>query len=497
MKVVIIGAGMSGLAMGMALQKHGFSDFVILEKAAGPGGTWRHNVYPGVACDIPSHLYAFAGEPNPNWSSRFPAGAEIRGYVERVAKRRRLDAHLRFGADVVATDWTGHGWTLTLADGTTVAADAVVAATGTLHHPLMPRIDGLSTFAGPMVHTARWRDDLMLAGRDVGVIGTGASAAQIVPELAKIARTLTVFQRTPTWVLAVPNRRYPAWLRWLLRQAPSLLRGAHRLGSAILARTYGGSFVGRSRWVRRAIEHQCQRALRAVGDPELRRRLTPDFAPGCKRLVFSDRYYRALQLPHVSVVTEPIANVAPEGIVTKDGQLRHLDALVLATGFETHRYLRPMRLTGLDGVSLEQLWADRPVAYRSIGLPGMPNFFLMIGPHSPIANLSVVKVAEWQAAYIARCLDHARRHRVALSPRRAATDREMGRIDAAAGETVWSGGCKSWYLDPTGRLSLYTMPPWTYRAELAVGPTLEDFDIRPLENPYVVATNLESIGKAL
>ncbi|WP_167858539.1 flavin-containing monooxygenase [Methylobacterium nonmethylotrophicum] len=476
MRVAIIGAGLSGIVMGLRLKRAGFHDFVLLEKAGRLGGTWRDNAYPGVACDVPAHFYALADAPNPDWTRRYPPGAEILRYAETVAAETGLQPHLRFGQEVVAADWTGRDWILTMSTGSTLRADAVVSATGLLHHPRLPAIPSLERFAGPVIHTARWRDDVALSGRAVGIVGTGSSGAQVIPHLAETARRLTVFQRTPAWVLPLPDRRAPAWLRHALRRAPLLLRLWHALGSEVLARTYAASFVGESPLVRRLIARRCAQALRTVRDPGLRRTLTPDFPPGCKRLVFSARYYPALQRPNVAVVAAPVREVVPEGLVTADGRLHPLDVLVLATGFDGQAYLRPLRLSGVGGATLDALWRERPQAYRAVALPKMPNFFLLLGPHSPTATVSAVKVAEWQASFILRCLEVARRERAALSPTWSALRREMARIDAALAGTVWASGCDSWYLDASGRPGLYPLPPVQYRSALAAGPDRRDFE---------------------
>jgi len=479
MKCGIIGAGISGILMGCRLREAGL-DFVILEKATRPGGTWRENVYPGVACDVPSHLYCASTDLNPDWSYQYAPGAEILRYIEQIIKKNSLDSRIWYGYDAQRASWDGAQWQLQAKDGRTVKVDVLISATGVLHHPAIPPIAGLETFEGPVFHTARWRSDVVLEGRRVAVIGSGTTAAQLVPAIASLVRALTVFQRTPSWILDVPNRPTPGWQKRCLRQLPTLHRWGNRLATSIVAMTFGDSFVGRSPLTRLYIENRCRRTLRKVRDPELRRKLTPAYTPGCKRLVFSSGYYEAIQKPNVSLVTAGIERVSPEGVITKDGELHNLDVLIFATGFRGDAFVRPMRLEGENGISLEQVWARKPVAYRCVSIPHMPNFFMLTGPYSPIANMSVIEVAEWQIGYIMRCIDVARRERIALAASEAATAEYVNALDREAPRTVWASGCDSWYLGPDGLPGLYSRSPLRYRAELKKKPNLKDFDVRAL-----------------
>jgi len=478
-KVAVIGAGISGIMMGSRLRQAGIADFLILEKSGRVGGTWRDNTYPGVACDVPAHLYGCSTQLNPDWSHRFAPGAEILHYIEQIAEKHGLASRICHGYEVSTARWDGGRWRLSAADGRAIEADVVVSATGVLHHPAFPSIEGLERFAGPVFHTARWRDDVVLDGRRVGVIGTGTTAVQLVTAIAPRVAMLTLFQRTPSWILDVPNRRSPEWQKRLLRRMPWLHRRANRLGAAIIAITYGESFLGRSPLTRLYIEHRCRRALRQIRDPALRQKLTPTYVPGCKRLVFSSGYYQAVQRPNVELVTESIARMVPDGLLTADGEFHGLEILILATGFQADAFMRPMAITGENGISIEQMWATKPFAYRSVSIPHMPNFFMLVGPYSPIANASVVDVAEWQIGYIMRCIDIVRRQHVSLAATESATADYVNALDRTARRTVWASGCDSWYLGPDRLPNLYTRPPLQHRAELAETPNLRDFDVQP------------------
>ena len=465
--------------MGCKLTDAGISDFVIFEKAARPGGVWRDNVYPGVACDVPSHLYCWSDELNPDWSHQYAPGAEIQSYIERIIEKRGLTARIRYGTEVTAARWYGGQWKLTANRGEPVTADIVVSATGVLHHPAYPEINGLDQFAGPMFHTARWRSDVSLEGERVGVIGTGTTASQVITAIAARVGELHVFQRTPSWVLDVPNAPNPGWQKSALRSMPWAYRWMNRVGTHLIARTYGEFFLRRSPLTSKYIELRCQASLRQVRDPDLRKALTPSYAPGCKRIVFTAGYYQAIQLPNVRLITERIARVERDGVVTADGRRHELGILILATGFKADSFIRPMTLEGEGGTSIEQVWAHKLLTYRSIAIPRMPNFFTIVGPYSPLANVSTIEVAEWQIGYVMRCIDLIRRENVCLAPFDSAAQEYVRGLDHAAKQTVWASGCKSWYLGSDRLPQLYTKSPLQHRAELAEAPNLKHFDVRP------------------
>lgn len=478
--VLIVGAGFSGLLMGIKLREAGITDFLICEKGSSVGGTWRENTYPGVGCDIPSNQYCYSFALNPEWSHRFSPGKEIRQYLESIADRYQLREHLRFQCRVATAEWIGSGWRVTLDSGEICLATVMVAATGTLHHPAYPEIPGIDRFAGPIMHTARWQAEVPLEGKRVAIIGTGTSAAQVIPAIAENVAHLTVFQRTPNWVISLANPATSKWMRTLARRMPLLARWAFALRLQVYIHTWSEAMVGKGGWTMWAVERLARRALNAVRDPQLREQLTPRYRPGCKRIVFSDRYYAAMQRSNVSLIVDPISKITSRGINTDDGRFHACDVLILATGFHAHGLHRTMLVAGEKGMMLNDVWAERPVTWRSIAVPHMPNFFFVVGPYSPIANLSVVQVAEWQAGAVLPLVQRILQDRVAIAPTVAATARYMDDLLKAASRTVWATGCQSWFLGRDGLPVLYPHSPFRHRAELAEPPNWSDYDVQPL-----------------
>ena len=473
-RIVVIGAGISGALMAIKLLERGFRDLVILEKADAIGGTWRDNVYPGVACDVAAHLYSYSFARNPWWRSRYAKGPDIWKYYHSVARRHGVLPYVRYHQEVTSAEFGADGWTVTTRNGEVYHADIVVTATGRLHKPVMPDIPGLDSFAGARFHTARWDPAIDLAGKRVGVIGTGSSATQIVTALAGEVAKLSVFQRTAQWVYPVKDT--PNSLRQRLR---FWLSGQHwrryyqQLRSETEAR---GKAATSSEAGRKARDQVAFDALASIRDPELRAKLTPDYEVGCKRLVFSDGFHEAVQHPSVDVIVDPIARIAPEGVITADGTLHALDVLALATGFDAHAFIRPMRVVGAGGVTLDEVWADLPVSYRAVAIPHMPNFFMINGPYSPGGTASVVGIAEVQVDYILQLIDRAVTEDVWLAPRAEPSWSWLEAVREAARGSVWgTGGCQSWYLDKTGTPSLDPCTLSELAADLAK-PCWADFE---------------------
>lgn len=475
-RVVIVGAGVSGLVLAAKLRAAGVP-VRLLEKADEVGGTWRENRYPGVRCDVPSRLYQISFARRPDWSERFARGAEIQDYLVEVAHRLGVHELVRFGSEVTTCRWEDDGWTVECADGHRERADYLVGATGILHHPHHPAIEGLDRFAGRTVHTARWDPDLDLTGLRVAVVGTGSTGTQVVSETAYVAARLTVFQRTPQWLIPMPNASYSEGTRRRHVRWPALDAWTHRAYGRWLEHTLGAAVV-RGGWRHALVTALVKAHLRwAVRDPALRRRLTPQDKPMCRRLVMSTSYYRAVQQPQVELVTERITRVEPEGVRTADGVLHGADVLVLATGFQPHRYLAPIKVVGPDGIGLDEVWAGTPFAHKSVAVPGFPAFFLLVGPHSPVGNHSVISVAETQADYVLRRITSPLDDRLE-SPRASATAHYNEEVRAALSGSIWSSGCVGWYLGADGVPDLY---PWSaahFRALLAADDT-EDWHTRP------------------
>ncbi|PRX68536.1 cation diffusion facilitator CzcD-associated flavoprotein CzcO [Nonomuraea fuscirosea] len=450
--LVIVGSGFAGICMAVKLKEAGYHDFVILEKAGELGGTWRDNTYPGCACDVPSHMYSYSYELNPDWSRMFAPREEIQDYLRACAAKYGITPHLRYGKDVVALEYHDgrRDWTVTTQDGEVLRTNAVVSGIGALHIPKFPEIVGRESFTGPAFHSAEWDHSADLTGKRVAVIGTGASAVQFVPRLAPDARHLTVFQRTPPWVHPKPDFAFSPAARRLLRLpgAARTLRGgiywaleSRALGFAVDPRL----MKGHERLALRHLEAQ-------VPDPVLRRALTPDYVIGCKRILISSDYYPALTRPNVSLVTDAITEIRERSIVDAAGVEHEADAIVYGTGFKVVDALTDRHITGRDGLSVQDAWKGGVEAYHGITASGFPNLFFLLGPNTGLGHNSVVFMIESQVRYVIECLrllsrTGARALDVRPRAQRGYNDRLRARLDPL----VWSaGGCRSWYLDEHG-----------------------------------------------
>ena len=475
--VAIIGAGMSGICMAIKLKDAGIDTFTVFEKADEVGGTWRDNTYPGLTCDIPSRYYSYSFRPNPEWSHLLPPGPEIQEYFRQVATERGVRSRIRFGTDVTAATFRDGRWWLTTPAGEQ-AFDVLVTATGVLRMPRYPDIPGLDSFAGPTFHSSRWDHSVSLPDKRIGVIGTGSTGVQLTAALGGNVRLLKVFQRTAQWIYPMPNPRYKAITRAALRRVPLLNDVAFRFWGTFVRQFYGRAPI-RPGWQRSLAQAMCRWNLRlSVRDPELRRKLTPKDQPMCKRMVFASTFYRAVKRADVDVVTEGIDHVEPRGVVTTDGTLHELDLLVLATGFDARAYVRPMNIVGEHGRTLDEAWADGPAAYRSVAVPGFPNMFMMMGPHSPIGNQSLVPIAESQAEYALWWIKRIGEGVVvAAAPTEAATKQYNEDMKASMPQTIWVSGCSSWYLGRDGLPELFPWPPERHQ-ELLASPEADDFDVR-------------------
>jgi len=475
LRFVVIGAGMAGILAVIELRRAGYRDITVYEKADSFGGTWRENTYPGLACDVPSHLYSYSFAPNPDWTHTFSDGSEIRAYFERVAREHDVGRDVRFGEEVVACTFRDGRWEIETGTGRRDTADVVVAATGVLHHPNVPDIPGLDSFAGATFHSARWDHSVPLDGARVGVVGTGSTAVQITAALARRAAHFCLFQRTAQWVLPQANTPYSPEERERYASDPELLRTMHdNLAEAFGA--FATAVIDADSTGMAAIERMCLDNLETVADPELRERLRPTYRAGCKRLVVSPDFYEAIQAPHVELVDAPIDHVEPAGVRTADGVRHELDVLVLATGFHADAFMRPMAVTGCDGVTLAERWDPRPNAYLSISMPDFPNFFMVNGPNGPVGNFSLIEVAERQFAYILQLVALLRDGAREVAPTRAAMEEhEAARTEAARG-SIWVTGCTSWYLDDRGVPATW---PWTFDRfrEVMAAPDLDCYEL--------------------
>jgi cation diffusion facilitator CzcD-associated flavoprotein CzcO len=454
-RIVIIGAGMAGIAAAHVFRQAGFTNFTILEKGSDVGGVWHWNRYPGLRCDVPSYSYQYAFAPKPDWKHVWATGAEIQHYHHDLIEALQLHSHLRLNCEVTSAVFTDDRWRVSTAGGEQIDADFVVAATGLLHHPFIPDIPGLDAFTGPVVHTARWTD-IETRGKRVAVIGTGSTGVQVFCALQPDAAHITHFARTPQWVMWMPmGLRQPRLVGRLLRAMPKQDK-AVRL-SQLIGSDYLVDLVTRPTWRRRLAQRYgwvCLRML--VRDKELRARLTPDYQPFCKRQVLSGDYYRRISKPNASFVSEPIAEVTETGLRTTDGVQHDLDVIVLATGFQAHNYMRPMTLQGRDGLSINDAWAKGPRAWAMTAIPGFPNLFTVLGPNSPSGSMSLQYVAELTARYITTWLRRFRNGEITtVEVTEEATNKFADDVAEAMGPTVWNTGCNSWYFADDSHIDLW------------------------------------------
>jgi cation diffusion facilitator CzcD-associated flavoprotein CzcO len=461
--VVIIGAGMTGILMAIKLREAGIHKITILEKKDKLGGTWRENTYPGVACDIPSHMYTYSFEPNPEWSHRFAHGAEIQKYFEHVSDKYGVTSLIRFNEQVTSCIFKQAKWYIETSKGKQLEADFVISATGILHHPSKPDIPGMDQFEGKMFHTAEWDHTATIKGKRVGIIGTGSTASQVIPELVKEAEKVSVFQRTPQWIVPLPNKVFSEKLKRRWRRSPISvlrLRDWYTFG---IEQSLSKAVIGKR--IQHGLVNICSRLnLRlSVKDPVLRKKLTPDYRVGCKRIIINATFYDAIQKPNAALVTEGIECITPKGVRTKDGKEHPLDVLVLSTGFKPFNFMRPMNLVGKNGVDISQRWAGKVQAYRSLLIPDFPNFFLMLGPNTPIGNFSVIAMSEVQSQYVLKLIAAWRRREFdEVSASESALKRFNEYLRAGMSSTVWVGGCNSWYLDDDGDPAMwpYSWKQW-------------------------------------
>jgi cation diffusion facilitator CzcD-associated flavoprotein CzcO len=452
--VAVVGAGFGGVGVGVALRQAGLTDFVILERAGAVGGTWRDNTYPGCACDVPSHMYSYSFAPNPGWSHSFSRQQEIWRYLEDVTDRYQVRGHVRFGAEVTEARWdeAAARWRLLTTRGT-LTADIMVVATGPLSEPSVPDIPGLDSFPGPVIHSARWNLDSYLAGQRVAVVGTGASAIQIVPEIQPHTANLTLFQRTPAWVLPRRDRPISPARQRLYARIPAAQKLV-RLGLYLSREATVGAFVRRPSLLQAAQRIALAHMARSITDPDLRAKLTPDYVMGCKRILLSDDFYPALARPNVRVVASGLAKVDGPVLTAQDGTACEADAIVFATGFRVTDMPMAQRIHGAGGVSLANTWRGDMAALRGTTVSGFPNMCLVIGPNTGLGHNSMIHIIESQLSYIRDYVKTVASQAGAavLDARPGAQQRWNAEVQRRMAGSVWlTGGCMSWYLSAPGR----------------------------------------------
>ena len=474
-RVVVAGAGVSGLFMAETL-KRARIDFAVYEKAGDVGGTWRDNTFPGLFVDVLSRQYEFPFQPNYNWSRKYAPATEIWDYIKKVADDRDLRKFIRFNEEIAAARFSDGLWHIETAAGTKDFADVFVCATGFLHKPMLPEIDGRESFTGPSFHSARWDHSVPYEGKRWGVIGSGASGVQITEALAWAGCDVTQFIRRAQWV-HIRENPYATWRDKLkLRLPGGYGREQRRLWEQINQLDSWRLYPGQAR---EQMEREYASYLDHIKDVDLREKLTPEYNLGCTRIPKSDRnYYEAIQLPNAHIVKGSIARIAPDGVVMEDGTHVPLDVLVYATGFDVHAYMRPMNITGLNGVTIDEAWNDKVYSYGGIALPGFPNLFTLYGPFAPVNNVPVPLGLEQEIGFIMQLIGEARRRGAAVAPTAAATEKFIAKLDAAFPGTVWVGGCKNWYTSKQPTPVLWPFPQQQHKAFLEQVP-VEDFDFIP------------------
>jgi cation diffusion facilitator CzcD-associated flavoprotein CzcO len=460
LRFVIIGAGLSGIMSVIALERAGYRNIAIYEKADRIGGTWRENTYPGVGCDVPSHLYCYSFAPNPDWSRVFSPGHEIQAYIEAVAARYRVTERVSFGEEITRCCYDQGRWHIETSHGRRDYADVLIAASGVTHHPRLPELKGIETFEGAAFHSARWDHSVPVDGRRIGIVGTGSTAVQLTAALVKRSQKLHLFQRTAQWIMPQENKPYDDAQRAEFRERPEQLTALREYLLQRFAENFSNAVVDVDSPQLKVIEQVSRNHLeQAVADPVLREKLRPNYRAACKRLIISSDFYPAIQQPNAELVVEGIERVEPKGVRTRDGKLHELDLLVFATGFRTDQFVRPTDVIGRNGLRLDDFWSGHPTAYLSVAVPDFPNFFMLNGPSSPVGNFSLIEVAELQMQYALQLIEHMRAGKCReISVKRSVAEAyEAERVEATK-NTVWMTGCRSWYLDDRGVPASW---PWT------------------------------------
>jgi cation diffusion facilitator CzcD-associated flavoprotein CzcO len=478
-RVVIIGAGFSGIGLGIKLKLAGLNDFVILEKSDSVGGVWRENRYPGAACDIPSHLYSFSFEPKTDWRSKFAGQADILDYLKRCTHKYGLARHIRFNDEVTEARWNAaaNRWIVRTRKGHVLETQALVAATGQLSRPYRPQLPGLNNFAGAVFHSAEWPSAYNLAGKRVAVIGTGASAIQFVPAIAPLVRKLTVFQRSAAYILPKPDQTYSSWQKSLFARLPGLLRLSRLLTyvdreiTGIPFATWRGSMNLKRYFFFRFLR-------RSIKDEDLRARLTPNYRMGCKRILLSNDYYPAICRPNVELVTRAVRKIRSNMIIDSDGIEHKIDCIIFGTGFAAADFLVPIKITGARGRDLHRSWRSGAQAYLGMTVASFPNFFMLYGPNTNLAHNSIVYMIEHQIRYVIACLKRLYRDEI----RRIEVKKDVQmhynvKLQRRLQKALWSTGCTNWYVTADGT-NTANWPGYSLEFSLRTrAPTWDDYAV--------------------
>ncbi|MBC7752117.1 MAG: NAD(P)/FAD-dependent oxidoreductase [Candidatus Saccharibacteria bacterium] len=452
-RIAIIGTGFGGLGLAIRLKQSGINDFTLFEKASDVGGVWRDNTYPGAACDVPSHLYSFSFEQDLGWERRYGNAKEIHNYLRHCADKYDIRPHIQFNTEITSADFdAGKGlWRIQNAAGDVIEAEIFVSAVGQLNRPAYPKLKGLESFKGKTFHSATWDHDYDLMGKRVAVIGTGASAIQFVPEIAQQVAHLDVFQRSAPYVIPKPDRAYQVVEKTLFQKLPIL----QSLDRAIQYTSNEIRLMGFTTYVNETslAEYIFQRHIREeIKDHKLRHRLTPDYPIGCKRILISNGWYKAIMRPNVDIVTDDIVEITPDGIQTQDGQIHEADTIIFGTGFAATQFLAPMQITGLEGRKLREIWKDGAEAYLGLTVSGFPNLYMLYGPNTNLGHNSIVYMIESQVNYIIDAIRTLTKKGLRYTDLRADVQNSFNKtIQERMKSTIWSQGCTSWYQTADGK----------------------------------------------
>jgi cation diffusion facilitator CzcD-associated flavoprotein CzcO len=481
LSVLIIGAGMSGICMGIKLQERGINDFLIVEKSPDVGGTWYDNSYPGACCDVPSVLYSYSFEPNPNWSRKFSPQDEIQAYFSHCVDKYGLGGRIRLGTVIEGAryDEAEGIWTVQLEGGETLQTKCLISGLGQLNKPNIPEFAGVESFVGDAFHSARWRHDIDLNGKRVAVIGSAASALQFIPRVAEQVEQLTVYQRSANYIIARDDREYSAAEKARFRRYP-LLQKLYRMMIYLRSEALLYPLMRAKSRLRSFFENGALKYMKEhISDPQLQRKFTPDFPAGCKRVLVSDDFFQAFTRPNVELLTSPITSISSRGVVSEDGIDRDVDVIIYGTGFKATEFLSGLDIYGRDGNSLKDAWAAGAEAYRGVSVSGFPNFFMLYGPNTNLGSNSIIFMVERQVNYIVRCVDKILSHKlnsldVNHTAMRAYNDWMQGEL----GKTVWVASCHSWYKNEAGKVvnnwPHSTLAYWWHMRS----PDFSDFDMR-------------------
>ena len=479
LRYIIIGAGMSGMLTAIKLIERGETNFTIYEKGDSVGGTWRENTYPGLACDTPAHTYTYSFAYNPEWNAFYATGDEIRGYFEGIADRYDLRKYMKFNTEIASARWDGTHWNVSTTDGQADRGEILVCASGVLHVPVVADIPGLADFRGPWFHSARWDHSVPLAGKRIGVIGSGSTGVQIVSALVKQCAEVVHFQRTAQWIFPSTVREFTEADKAAFRADPKKIDEI-RFGPEAFARRnrFTNAIIDAESPELAEIQDIVEKNLEdSVRDPALKAKLTPNYKAACKRMIFSSDYYDAIQQPNAVLETSAIERIEANGVRMKDGTFHELDVIAVCTGFDVSKFVRPMKIHGENGLDLDQVWEKGPSAYYAVTVPHFPNMLLFNGPTGPVGNFSLIDISEFQWLYFNQLVDLVRQGKCAgFSPSEAAHADYMARRNERAMKTVFASGCKSWYLDADGIPAVW---PWSYAhfEEVMTNPKFDDYEL--------------------